>query len=36
HKGYPTLEHLQALKEHGACKEHRRSFAPVRAVDAAP
>jgi ribonuclease HII len=33
HKGYPTLEHLQALKQHGACAEHRRSFAPVRAVD---
>jgi ribonuclease HII len=34
HKGYPTVEHLQALKQHGACAEHRRSFAPVRAVDA--
>ncbi len=30
HKGYPTLEHLQALRTHGACDEHRRSFAPVR------
>jgi ribonuclease HII len=32
HKGYPTAEHLQALQQHGACAEHRRSFAPVRAV----
>jgi ribonuclease HII len=30
HKGYPTPEHLQALREHGPCPEHRRSFAPVR------
>lgn len=29
HKGYPTPEHLQALREHGACEAHRRSFAPV-------
>lgn len=32
HKGYPTVEHLRALQQHGACVEHRRSFAPVRAV----
>ena len=32
HKGYPTPEHLAALQEHGACPEHRRSFAPVRAA----
>ena len=30
HKGYPTAEHLLALREHGPCSEHRRSFAPVR------
>jgi len=30
HKGYPTPSHLQALREHGACPAHRRSFAPVR------
>lgn len=30
HKGYPTPVHLQALREHGPCPEHRRSFAPVR------
>jgi ribonuclease HII len=32
HKGYPTPEHLAALRVHGACSEHRRTFAPVRAV----
>ena len=32
HKGYPTPEHLAALREHGACPQHRRSFAPVREV----
>lgn len=30
HKGYPTTEHLQALRAHGPCVEHRRSFGPVR------
>ena len=29
HKGYGTVLHLQALARHGACAEHRRSFAPV-------
>ena len=29
HKGYGTAVHLAALREHGACPEHRRSFAPV-------
>lgn len=32
HKGYPTAEHLALLREHGPCPEHRRSFAPVRAL----
>jgi len=32
HKGYPTPDHLAALKERGACPIHRRSFAPVREV----
>jgi ribonuclease HII len=32
HKGYPTGAHLAALREHGACPAHRRSFGPVRAV----
>jgi ribonuclease HII len=30
HKGYATAEHLAALRTHGACPQHRRSFAPVR------
>ena len=29
-KGYGTPEHLAALREHGPCKHHRHSFAPVR------
>ncbi len=32
HKGYPTPEHLAALRRHGACVAHRRSFQPVRSV----
>jgi ribonuclease HII len=32
HKGYPTPEHIAALKERGACPIHRRSFRPVRAA----
>lgn len=32
HKGYGTAAHLVALREHGACPQHRKSFAPVAAV----
>ncbi len=32
HMGYPTEAHFAALKEFGACTEHRRSFSPVRHV----
>lgn len=32
HKGYGTAAHLLALREHGACPQHRRSFAPVAQV----
>lgn len=32
HMGYPTEMHFAALKEFGACDEHRRSFSPVRNV----
>ena len=32
HKGYCTPEHLAALRAHGACPHHRRSFAPVREI----
>lgn len=31
HKGYGTALHLQRLREHGPCVEHRRSFAPIKA-----
>ncbi len=30
HKGYPTRAHLDALKRHGPCAHHRRSFSPVQ------
>lgn len=30
HMGYGTAAHLAALKAHGACPQHRRSFAPVK------
>lgn len=29
HKGYGTAVHMEALRQHGACIHHRRSFAPV-------
>ncbi len=32
HMGYGTAVHLAALKAHGACPQHRRSFAPVKLV----
>ena len=32
HKGYPTPQHLDALRRLGPCPAHRRSFAPVRAA----
>ena len=30
HKGYGTAKHMQALRELGPCREHRRTFGPVR------
>ncbi|GHA64239.1 ribonuclease HII [Formosimonas limnophila] len=35
HKGYPTAQHLQALKTYGVTPHHRTSFAPVRDIIAA-
>jgi ribonuclease HII len=32
HKGYPTALHLERLRQYGVTPEHRRSYAPVRAV----
>ena len=29
HKGYPTPQHLAALRRYGACSYHRKSFKPV-------
>lgn len=34
HKGYGSPQHLRALKEHGACPIHRRTFKPVREASA--
>jgi ribonuclease HII len=30
HKGYGTREHAEALKKHGPCRIHRKSFEPVK------
>ncbi len=36
HKGYPTADHIAALRRHGVTRHHRLGFAPVRsASDAA-
>lgn len=32
HKGYPTKLHLEMLEQHGALKQHRRSFKPVQRI----
>jgi ribonuclease HII len=29
HQGYGTLQHMEALRIHGPCRHHRRSFQPV-------
>lgn len=29
-KGYPTKKHLEAIKEYGIIKEHRKSYGPVK------
>lgn len=31
-KGYPTKRHLKAIKEHGICDEHRRSYEPIKSI----
>lgn len=36
HMGYATPEHLAALRDHGPCPIHRRSFAPIREFDLQP
>jgi len=32
HTGYGTATHLAALRQHGACPQHRKTFRPVREV----
>lgn len=32
HMGYGTAAHSTALREHGICHAHRKSFAPIRAL----
>ena len=32
HKGYPTDQHLAALREHGVTPWHRRTFGPVQEI----
>lgn len=34
HKGYGVAFHVEALRLHGPCQTHRRSFAPVRRSEA--
>ena len=33
HKGYATTQHVEAIKAHGPCPIHRRSFDPVRSME---
>lgn len=33
HKGYPTKQHIAALRKYGITKIHRRTFAPVKAIN---
>ncbi len=32
HKGYGTAQHSEALKVHGPCEIHRKSFAPIKVL----
>jgi len=36
HKGYATPEHRKALRDHGPCTLHRKTFAPVAAANLNP
>lgn len=36
HKGYPTVAHVNALREHGVSRVHRLTFGPVRDIKKAP
>lgn len=30
HKGYCVPEHVEAIRRHGPCPVHRRTFAPIK------
>ncbi|MDR0953662.1 MAG: ribonuclease HII [Elusimicrobiota bacterium] len=32
HKGYGAKTHIDAIKEHGPCPQHRKSFEPIRSL----
>ena len=32
HKGYGTAKHQEAIKQHGLCPEHRKSFKPIAKI----
>lgn len=32
HKGYGTEAHMEAIRTHGVCPQHRRSFGPIREI----
>jgi ribonuclease HII len=36
HMGYGTAQHQAALREHGPCPEHRKSFAPISQLQQGP
>ena len=33
HKGYPTKDHLHALRKFGSIGEHRKTFGPVKILN---
>jgi ribonuclease HII len=32
HKGYGVAAHMAAVRQHGPCPEHRRSFEPIKSM----
>lgn len=32
-KGYPTKDHIEAIKKYGIIKEHRKTYAPIKNMD---
>lgn len=36
HKGYGTSAHLAAIRQHGLCDIHRRSFSPIQQMESLP